>query len=128
LGPFVSYTEKSLIKFAPGLSFELMNWDNVIKNFYVRELRMLAINWSVCPWQAFLKDVMVTNKAGNYPIESPFRCSTRVGSALSHKQLGWRGLPVTNTLAYWPEKHSKDKNLLGATPLKLFTAVIYRLL
>jgi hypothetical protein len=87
LDPFVSYTKKTLIKFAPGLSFELMNWDNVIKKFYVRELRMLAINWSACPWQAFLKDVMFTNKAGTYPIESPFRCSTLVqapGHTLKH--------------------------------------------
>ncbi len=51
----------------------------------------------------FQPSAMFVGKAGVHPIEEPFKCFT-LGKApsLAHKhRLGWKGLPRTNTLAYY---------------------------
>jgi hypothetical protein len=38
--------------------------------------------------------------AGAYPSKTPFRCSTLGLALLTNSILGWKGLLVSNTLAY----------------------------
>jgi hypothetical protein len=65
-------------------------------------------------------------------IEEPERCYTWVGSDLTRKHflLGWKGLPETNTLAYYKNPlitavKSFEVHAPGVSIMKLFTSVIY---
>ncbi len=51
----VNYGQKSLITLAPDRMtvFTLNPWVQCYKTFYVHNLRMFVLSWSVCPWQAF---------------------------------------------------------------------------
>jgi hypothetical protein len=49
---------------------------------------------------------MFVGKAGAYPVEGPFRCSTL--ALPTSNRLGWKGLPRTNTLALY-----KNMKILG---------------
>ncbi len=51
-------------------------WCQCYNTFYGRNLRMLVISYSVCPWQAFPAYTNVC-KTGSCPIEEPFLWSTR---------------------------------------------------
>jgi hypothetical protein len=54
------------------------------------------------PLKPFQASLMTVGKAGVYPFEEPFRCST-LGLPAKNR-LGWKGLQVTNTLAYYIDK------------------------
>ncbi len=60
--------KKSFITLGPG--------SNVLKLFYVHNLRMFVISQSVCPWKAFTACVLIVGKAGTYLSEALSRCST----------------------------------------------------
>jgi hypothetical protein len=55
------------------------------------------------PGKPFQPRLMFVSKAGTYPSEAPFRCSTLLVPGLTHTTIGpgWKGLPGTNTLAYY---------------------------
>jgi hypothetical protein len=74
--------------------------------FYGCNLRMFVISLTVYPWQAFQPSLMFVGKAGAYPSEAPFRYSTlnRLLALPTNISLAWKGLPRTDTLAYY--KHS----------------------
>ena len=44
---------------------------------------------------------MFAGKEGAYPSEVPFRCSTLGYAPTTNIRLGWKGLPGTNSLAYF---------------------------
>ncbi len=46
------------------------------KTFYGRKLRLFIISQSVVPGNPFQSSLMFEGKAGAYPNETPFRCST----------------------------------------------------
>jgi hypothetical protein len=56
------------------------------------------------PGMPFQPSLMFAGKAGSYLSEVHFKCSTLWGRHLSSPtniRLGWKGLPGTNTLAYY---------------------------
>ncbi len=64
--PFVTYRD-----YWPG--------HNVYKTFYGRNLRIVAIRYTLyvfIPGKLFQPSLMFAGKAGAYPSEAPFRCST----------------------------------------------------
>jgi hypothetical protein len=65
------------------------------KNLY----RMFIISYSVCPWPAFAPQSNGCVKAGAYPSEVPFRVG--ILALPTDIRLGCKGLPGTNTLAYY---------------------------
>jgi hypothetical protein len=44
---------------------------------------------------------MFAGKAGVYPSEAIFTCSTQVLALPANIRLGWKGFPGTNTIAYY---------------------------
>jgi hypothetical protein len=52
---------------------------------------------------------MFVGKAGAYPIEGPFKCSilglTSLVALPTNNRLGWKGLPGTNSQAYYENSH-----------------------
>ncbi len=59
-----------------------------IRSVFIVQGPMFVISQNVCSWQAFTSLVKCfVGKAGAYPIEEPFRCSTlRQAPGLAHKQ------------------------------------------
>ncbi len=75
LGQFVKYVCKNV--------YNIGSWDLYYKTFYVRNLRIFVMSYSVCPWQAFPAFVGETEslpKSG-----APERCLNWVGSGLTRK-------------------------------------------
>ena len=69
------------------------------------------------PDKPFQPRLLFVGKAGAYPIEEPFRCSTNI-------RLDLKGLPGTNTLAYYENSWlTGKKSFITWAPWK--TPVIY---
>jgi hypothetical protein len=64
------------------------------------------------PGKNFQDNTIFVGKAGAYPSETPFRCSTlsRSLALLTNNRLGWKGLPGANTLVYWTYN---DRGIIG---------------
>jgi hypothetical protein len=70
------YSLLGLIASNKGKKFDNIDtWCQHYKTFYIRDLQMFLISWSVCPWQAFLTNLMFVSKAGVYLSEALFKCS-----------------------------------------------------
>ncbi len=59
---------------------------------------MFVISYRVCPWQASPASLMFVGKTGGYLI-APLK--GRLLALSTNNLLGWKGLPRTNTLAYY---------------------------
>ncbi len=67
------------------------------------------------PGKPFQSSIMFAGKAGAYPSEAPFRYSN-LGYA--NIRLGWKGLPRTNTLAYYENPSIMAvKSFVGLAPV-----------
>ena len=71
------------------------------------------------PSKPFQPSLIFVGKAGAYPSEQPFRCST-LGSAPAlpaNIRQGWKGLLGTNTLAYYENLYiTAVKSFIGLDP------------
>ncbi len=100
----------------------------MFKTFYCRNLRMFVIRQTVCLCIPVQPSLMFQSKAGAYSRIVHQRC-TSLGQSLAlltNIRLGWKGLPGTNSRAYY--KHSSItpqkcfiKWTLGTNLIKLFT-------
>jgi len=84
-----------------------------VLNFFIRNLRIFVISYSVCPWQAQL-NLMFAGEAGAYFQALP-----------ANIRLGWKGLPGTNTLAFYEHSSIAEANSFitlrpGPNIIKLF--------
>ena len=79
------------------------NQGKCYKTFYGRNIRMLVISLSVCPWQSFPAKSNACWKSKSPTDWSIFHIfQFRIGTLpYSDIRLGWEGLPGTNTLAYY---------------------------
>ncbi len=74
------------------------------------------------PGKPFQPSLMFAGKAGAYPSEAPFRCSSlgsypRLWALPTNIRLGWNGLKGTNTLAYYENSQITDaKSLITLVP------------
>ncbi len=84
------------------------------KTFYICNLQMFVISYSVWYDRSFQPNLMLASKAEAYKSEASFRCSILVYAPglLTKIRIGWKGSPCTNSLAYY--KH------LSITSLKSF--------
>ncbi len=56
------------------------------KTYYARNLRMLVISWSFCPWQGFQPSLMFVGEPSSQGLSwAPERHFTQVCSGLTHK-------------------------------------------
>ncbi len=71
------------------------------KTFYGRNLRIFVISQSICPWQAFLAQSNATPRAN--PTTEHMKCASlgQAPALPANIRLGLKGLPCTNTLAYY---------------------------
>ncbi len=67
------------------------------------------------PGKPFQPSLMFAVKARAYPSEASFRCSTL--DLLANDKLDWKGLPGTNTLAYYENPYiTTVKRFIGLAP------------
>ncbi len=87
---FLSLHFNTLVRFTQfwrklrrGKFYQIEFWGQCCKTFFVRNLRIFLVSQSVCPGKPFQSRLMIAGKAGVYPNEAPFRCST-LGQAPGH--------------------------------------------
>jgi hypothetical protein len=61
--------------------------------------------------EPFQLSLMFVGKTESFPFEEPLRCS-RLLALPSNSRLGWKGLPGTNTLAYYENEYITYKKVL----------------
>ncbi len=91
----VNYGHKKFYNIGP--------WCQSYMIFYFRNLRMFAISWSVCPWQAFPAQSNICGLGKQPTLEWGIvsGCPLRQAPALiTIIKLGWKSLPGTKTLAF----------------------------
>ncbi len=81
----------------------IQTWAQCYKKL-LHNLRILIISQSVCPWQAFpAQSIVCLARPGVYPIVEHLKGSS-IGQVLALEtdiRPGWKGLPRTNTIAYY---------------------------
>ncbi len=69
-------------------------------------------------YPAYVSSPMFVSKARTYPNEASFRC--RLLAIHTNIILSSKGLPRTNTLAYWPTFKLKGKSFMILSPVANF--------